>query len=270
MKESKIDPVTPTAPRMDGNEELWRTIFADGHPTLERQHRLFGWLPSAPRCRLCRAPFAGPGGVLTRLRGRRPTPRNRNYCNSCDAFLEAFPGGANVELSLLFADIRNSTEYAQGADPSEVSTRVNRFLDGSTQIITENDGFVMAFYGDCVVAVWPPGYCGPDHAAKALAAGRSIAAHFTHDPDPVPVGIGVHRGDVYIGTVDAARGLFRDVSVFGLEVTVAARLSSVARAGEVLASTDIARGQPGLADAPRQSFDLKGVGRSVATVSIRE
>lgn len=251
---------------MEGNAELWHTIFAVGHPTLERQHRLFGWLPREPRCRLCRAPFAGLGGLVTRLRKRRPSPRNRNYCNSCDGFLEAFPGGADVAMSMLFADIRNSTDFARGAEPAAVSARVNRFLDAATSIITEGDGFVMAFYGDCVVAVWPPGYSGPDHAAKALAAGRRIAERLAAGPDPVPVGVGVHCGEVYIGTVDAAQGLFRDVSIFGLEVTVTARLAAEAAAREVLASADLARAAGLGDDLQTRTLELKGVGRPVEAV----
>jgi adenylate cyclase len=128
----------------------------------------------------------------------------------------------------------------------------------------------MAFYGDCVVAVWPPGYCGPDHAAKALAAGRRIAAGLASGPDPVPVGVGVHCGEVFIGTVDAARGLFRDVSIFGIEVTVTARLASLAAAGEVLASGDLARAAgvpPG--EVTTRELDLKGLSHPVEAASFR-
>ncbi len=258
----------PSAPPMSGNSELWHTIFAKGHPFLERQHRLFGWLPRAPRCRLCRAPFAGIGGVVTRLRRRRPSPRNRNYCNSCDGFLEQFPGGADVKMSLLFADIRNSTGFAEGATPADVSARINRFLTAATHIITEGDGFVMAFYGDSVVAVWPPGYCGPNHSEKALSAAREITATLARDDAPLPVGVGVHCGEVYIGTVEAGQGLFRDVSVFGLEVNVTARLASEAAAGEVLASAGLADAA-GARGGSRRSLDLKGVSRLVEAVSFR-
>jgi adenylate cyclase len=252
---------------MEGNSELWHQIFAVVHPFLEKQHRLFGWMPSAPRCRLCRAPFAGVGGMVTRLRKRKPSPRNRNYCNSCDGFLKQFPGGAEVEMSVLFADIRGSTEYARGAHPAQVQVRINTFLSGATDVVTDRDGFVMAFYGDCIVACWPPGYSGEEHAAKALEAGRGIVGAMAALDDPIPVGVGLNCGDVFIGTVDAAEGLFRDVSIFGLEVNVAARLAAAAAAGEVLATTSLTEAA-GFPAAMTQDFELDGIGRTVRAMNV--
>jgi adenylate cyclase len=95
-------------------------------------------------------------------------------------------------------------------------------------VITDNDGFLMAFYGDCVVAVWPPGFSGPDHAEKALKAARELVAPglIPGQESPVHLGVGLHRGPVFIGTVSAAKGLFRDVSIFGSEVILCARLAA--------------------------------------------
>lgn len=242
----------------DGNAELWHTIFAVGHPDLSKQQSFHGKLPKDPRCRLCNAPFAGLGGLYMRFRGKKESSRNKHYCNACDGFLETFPGGAEVELSLLFADIRSSTAYAETAGPKATSARVNRFLDTATQTITDNDGFILAFYGDCIVAVWPPGFVGPDHAKKALTTARVLARDMGSGPDAIPVGVGVHSGEVYIGTVQAAQGLFRDVSVFGLNVNITARLAAAAEAGEAVASKAISDGAGGL-DQSFESFDLKGI-----------
>lgn len=244
--------------REDGNTELWHTIFAVGHPDLSAQQSFHGKLPRDPRCRLCKAPFAGIGGLYMRFRGKTPSSRNDHYCNACDGFLEAFPGGAEVPMSVLFADIRSSTSFAHQSAPKDVSERVNRFLDDATRIITDNDGFILAFYGDCIVATWPPGFTGPDHAKKALTAAREVADGADQGDDPIPVGVGVHTGEVYIGTVQAQRGLFRDVSIFGVNVNVTARLAGAAAAGEAIASADILSAT---GDTTRQAraFDLKGI-----------
>jgi adenylate cyclase len=117
----------PTRPRETGNEELWRTIFDDGHPDLKKQHGLHRLLPRDPRCRLCLAPFSGLGGWWMGRRGKKPSSRNPHYCSACDGFLEAFPGGAEVNMSLLFVDIRNSTEFANNAGPADVQARVTPF-----------------------------------------------------------------------------------------------------------------------------------------------
>ncbi len=251
----------------DGNTELWQTIFAQGHPDLSAQQTFHGKLPADPRCRLCNAPFGGLGGLYMRFRGKKKSSRNEHYCNACDGFLDAFPGGAEVEMSILFADIRNSTSFAESAGPQAASERVNAFLDAATHAITENDGFIMAFYGDCIVAVWPPGFSGPDHAKKAVKAARDVAAKVGTGADAVPVGVGVHCGEVYIGTVQAAQGLFRDVSIFGVEVNVTARLAAKAAAKEAIASRSILEkaGQP---VAQVQSYELKGISEPVEAASL--
>jgi len=250
----------------NGNEELWHTIFALGHPDLSKQQRLHGRLPKDPRCRMCNAPFAGLGGLYMRMRGKKISSRNKHYCNACDGFLETFPGGAEVELSVLFADIRHSTAFAESAGPKAASDRVNRFLDAASEAITDNDGFILAFYGDCIVAVWPPGFSGPDHATKALAAARKVAELTRIGEEPIPVGVSVHKGEVFIGTVQAAKGLFRDVSIFGVEVNKTARLAGLAEPGAVLASGAILAAA---GETPEtQSYDLKGISEPVMAAAL--
>ena len=63
-----------------------------------------------------------------RRKGKAPNSRNPNFCNACDKFLEAFPGGAEIEMSILYVDIRHSTEYTQEHNSADVSQRINRFL----------------------------------------------------------------------------------------------------------------------------------------------
>lgn len=224
--------------RDSGNEELWRHVFGVGAADLLDQRVYHGGLPSPPRCRMCKAPFGGVGGRLMRLKGKRPAKRNPHYCNACDTFLENNPGGAEVPMSLLYADIRKSTEFVREHPPSEVLHRINLFLEMATDAITDSDGFVLAFYGDCVLANWPPGFSGADYVAKAVQAGREIAA--ASGKAGIPVGIGVHASEAYMCSVLAARGSFRDVSVFGEAVNVVARLSDAAAAGEVLVSAEAA------------------------------
>ncbi len=260
--------MTETFEQENGNEPLWRQIFAEGHPELNKQHWLHTKLPHKPRCKLCLVPFSGIGGWIMRKRGKSKSSRNPNFCNACDGFLDAFPGGADVELSILFVDIRHSTQFAEGAQPAEVSSRVNAFLDQATKILTDEDGFVMAFYGDCVVGVWPPGFSGPDHAAKAQRAARRMtqsAALTDAHGAPIPAGIGVHTGTVYIGTVSAAKGLFRDVSIFGSNVILTARLAAAASASEALVSADSIRASGADTETlESRTLEMKGITEPVA------
>jgi adenylate cyclase len=115
--------------QQQGNEELWKMLFATGDPKLQKMHSLHTKLPTKPRCRLCLAPFKGLGGWFMRLKGKKPNSRNPNYCNDCDKLLEAFPGGAEVEMSMLYVDIRQSTQYTQSNSAADVSQRINIFLN---------------------------------------------------------------------------------------------------------------------------------------------
>ncbi len=226
--------------QQEGNEELWRTIFADGHPDLLKQHWLHRKLPLKPRCRLCLVPFRGIGGWIMRRKGKAQNSRNPNFCNACDQFLESFPGGAEIELSMLYVDIRQSTEYATGHSAAEVSQRINAFLNQAIGIITDHDGFINAFYGDCIVASWPPGFSGESHALKALTAATELVKkeNIVSNGETIPVGVGVNSGKVFISTVTALQGTFRDVSVFGSEVNRTARMAAMAKAGQVLGSAE--------------------------------
>ena len=227
--------------QLQGNEDLWKTIFADGHPDLKKQQWLYKKLPLKPRCRMCFVPFKGLGGWIMRKRGKAQNSRNPNYCNACDGFLEAFPGGAEVEMSILYIDIRHSTEYTQSNIAADVSQRINTFLNRSTGIITDIDGFVMAFYGDCIVAVWPPGFSGENHGLKAQRAATQLVQHnkmIDVKGEPIPVGVGVHTAKVFIGTVTALQGSFRDVSIFGSNVNLTARMASHADASQALGSAE--------------------------------
>jgi len=262
--------MTDTFAPDDGNAELWYQIFADGHPDLKKQHTFHSKLPQDPRCRLCLVPFRGIGGWYMRLRGKKPSSRNPHYCNACDGFLDAFPGGAEVNMSVLYVDIRNSVPTAEALPPVDVSRRINAFLDRTTRVITDNDGFIMAFYGDCVVAVWPPGFVGSGHAAKALATAKQVVARGAlrdHLGQEIPVGAAVHSGPVQISTVTAGKGQFRDVSIFGHNVNVTARLAGAAGAGEALASIDTVTAA-GETTGNRRKYDLKGVTETIEAVAL--
>ena len=231
MKDSEWSPET-------GNTEVWEHVFGVGAADLLDQRRFHSRLPGPPRCRLCKSPFGSFGGALMRIRGKGPSKRNPNFCAACDVFLEKNPGGANVPMSLLYADIRHSTEFARANAPADVTARINAFLEMATREIVEEDGFVVAFYGDCVVANWPPGFSGPDYIARAGRAGVAMAK--ASKSAGIPVGIGLHSGEAYIASVQANKGGFRDVSVFGEAVNVVARLSGAAASGEVIMTAEIA------------------------------
>lgn len=256
-----------------GNEALWHTIFAEGDPVLQKMQRFHLKLPGHPRCRLCLAPFGGVGGWFMRLRGRKPNNRNPAFCNACDKFIDSFPGGAEIDMSMLYVDIRNSTEYADSHSAASVSQRVNAFLDQASEIIIRNDGFVSEFYGDCIVATWPPGFSGQDHGKKAhqtaleLVGDRNLVSN---SGTPIPVGVGVHTGKIFIGTVSAFQGTLRGVSIFGRNVNLTARMAAKAKASEVLGSAaNITSAGKEPSSFSSEKVELKGFSEPVDVYSLK-
>src|SRR6476661_10298965 len=93
------------------SEEMWRRLLVDQAPFLGRR-RLHARLPGSPRCKLCAAPFSGPGGLVMRFVGTARWMKNPKYCTACFGMLSSNHGGAEIECSLLFADVRGSTTLA--------------------------------------------------------------------------------------------------------------------------------------------------------------
>src|SRR4029079_17907129 len=99
----------------------WEALLAGSSEGLNTTRRRFRRLPSPPRCKMCYAPCAGIGGLLPQRRVG-PWEANPSLCKTCFGTLsKAGPGGAEVELSLLFADIRGSTGLAERGGPAAFS-----------------------------------------------------------------------------------------------------------------------------------------------------
>ena len=211
-------------------------------------------------------PLGGPAAPVVRLVLRRsPSTKNPNYCDVCETFVRTHPGGAEVEISMLFADVRGSTTLAEQMRPTEFSRLMNRFFDRANRVVIDSDGLVDKLVGDEVVALYVPAV-GHDHARKAVeAAGDLLRA----TADLVPVGAGVHTGIAYVGTV-GSDSTVADFTALGEAVNVTARLASLADAGEALISeaAHTASGSD-IGDLDRRELSLKGRDAPIAVRVLR-
>jgi adenylate cyclase len=221
-------------------EETWRQLLTGDMRGLQNMRRMWGALPSAPRCKLCNAPFRGPGGLLMRALAFGPSPLNRRLCKWCIRSVHKHPGGAELEISVLFADVRGSTAIAEKMPPGEFSKLLARFYGAAAEVIDEEDGIVDKFVGDAAVALFIPGFAGPEHAAAAIRAATSLIQRTGNDgPEPwIPIGVGVHTGTSFVGSVGEGDAV--DFTALGDTVNAVARMSALAGAGEVLISADAA------------------------------
>lgn len=260
MKEQTLSP--------DMVENFWRTYLTTGNVSFESQlKRVFRWLPAAPRCRMCYAPFHGVGSAVVKLLGgRRPSNLNPQMCNICERFASVYQGGAEVELSLLFADVRGSTTLAESMSALAFSKLINRFYNIASQILVNSDAWIDKIIGDQVAGMYVPGFAGPAHARRAVQAAQDILQATGHS-DPagpwIPLGVGVHTGVAFVGSVRSESGT-SDITVLGDAANTAARLSSNARQGEILIS-DAAYAAAGLdlGGLEQRRLELKGKSKPV-------
>jgi adenylate cyclase len=217
-------------------EETWRAALTGEMAGLKRTQRIFKRIPSEPRCKLCYAPFGRPGNLLVRLLGGKPAVFNRRLCSLCIKSAHKHPGGAEVEISALFADVRGSTGLAERSQPGEYGQLLARFYGTAARVVDRWDGLVDKFVGDEAVALFIPGLAGQDHAARAAAAAHELLEATGHgEAAPwLPVGVGVHTGVSFVGFVGEDDAL--DFTAVGDTVNTAARLCQEAGPGEVLIS----------------------------------
>jgi adenylate cyclase len=139
--------------------------------------------------------------------------------------------GEEVEVTIMFLDIRDFTGFAERAPAPEVVASLNALFALIVPIIDAHGGHVDKFIGDGLLAVFGAPRRQPDHADAALAAALDIARVLRREaataPPSLQVGIGLNSGTVVAGNVGGA-GRF-DFTVIGDAVNVAARAESATR-----------------------------------------
>ena len=259
--------------REDGNEALWHQVFQEGHPVLMGKQRRFSLMPGRTRCKMCYAPLTGLGGFITRRMGLEPSARNPFFCNACDGFLQAFPGGAEVDLSIIFCDLRGSVSLSASMTPKEFAQLITFMRETIIPVLWRAEGFVLQFQGDAVIGVWPPGFSGKDYGKKAVDGAMKlpdVLGQARFQGRDIPVGMALHTGRAYLCTVASVSNDMQEVSAFGFDVNVAARLAAAADAGEVLISEAalLAAGRP-IDETRMTEYDLKGIDTGVRASQLR-
>jgi adenylate cyclase len=136
--------------------------------------------------------------------------------------------GDEVEVSLLFMDIRGFTTYSEQAQPHEVVARLNDLYGEVVPVILRHEGHANKFIGDGLLAVFGAPNRLADHADRAVAAGLEIARSVRERyRGELRVGIGVNSGPVVVGTIGGGGRL--DFTVIGDAVNTAARVESATR-----------------------------------------
>jgi adenylate cyclase len=248
----------------------WRTSFPNElkrwQAFLTFQQKLYSLLPSDPHCHECGVPMEGIGGRALRFMGSSPSSFSPRLCSACEQSARHYEVGAEVELTMIFADVRDSTPLAESRGTMGFKEIIQRFYKETSRVLIEHDAMVNRLMGDQVIALCVPRFAGKGHANVAVHAAQELLRVTGHgDPNGpwIPVGVGIHKGTAYVGAVGAADGV-TEIAVLGSAANTCARLSSNAAAGEILISEEsITSGNLEVSSLESRSLALKGIAQSV-------
>lgn len=202
---------------------------------LTNYHRSFlAWLPSPPRCSDCGVPFEGVGGAVAHAMGYRRWNKNPTLCNLCYRTMPE--GGVEIDVAIMFADLRGSTSLAERMAPRDFAELLNRFYRIAIEVLAPHRAVIDKMIGDEVMAFFVA--MGSEHyRASAVTAAAELMRRFPEvlPDEPTPrLGIGLNAGLAYVGKV--GEGEVNDFTALGDTINVAARLQAEAKAGEIIMS----------------------------------
>jgi adenylate cyclase len=255
-------------------EAEFRSILTGESGDLVAIRKTMKRIPASPRCKLCAAPFGGAGGMVLKHFGFRRFPGNPAICSRCiNGFRESGVTGAEIPVTLLFADVRGSTTIGERLSTRDYHTFLDAFYKIASDVVLGHDGLVDKFVGDEVIGLFFGGVSGQHHAAAAIDAGLDllarVAAAGATPMGPIPLGAAVHTGEAYVGATGPI-GAVDDFTALGDAVNTTARLASAAAAGELLVSTAAAeaadRTELGI---ERRHLDVRGRQEPIDVIVLR-
>ena len=136
--------------------------------------------------------------------------------------------GEEVEVTVMFIDVRGFTAYAERSTAPEVVAKLNKLFATVVPLIEQHGGHVDKFVGDGLLAVFGAPVRHDDHADRALEAALAIADAIA-DPvgDALQIGVGLNSGQVVAGNIGSTDRV--EFSVIGDPVNVAARVEAATR-----------------------------------------
>jgi adenylate cyclase len=184
---------------------------------------------------------------------------------------QAALGGATIEVSVLFADLRGYTSFSERSQPTDVVALLNAYFGEAVPEILANGGTVVQFMGDALMAIFNAPVAQPDHPLRAARAALGMQARATAlaagHPEWPRFRVGVATGPALVGNVGSDE--VRSFTAIGDTVNLAARLQTQAEIGRVVVSAATAAALEGKATlVPIGELSLKGKERPQAAFEL--
>jgi class 3 adenylate cyclase len=149
---------------------------------------------------------------------------------------QAALGGAVVDVTALFADLRGFTTFSEKSSPGEIVMMLNRYFEHATAAILAEGGTIVQFVGDALMALFNAPARQADHpvraARAALAMQAAVEQTAARSPGWPRFRVGVNTGPALVGNIGSTA--MRSFNAMGDAVNVAARLEGVAQPGQVV------------------------------------
>lgn len=133
------------------------------------------------------------------------------------------------DMTVFFSDIRDFTAMSESMTPSENFAFLNSYLKRATPIIRANHGFIDKYIGDAIMALFPS---EPHDALKAAVELQKALVTYNQGRrnagyDPVRIGIGLHRGELILGTIGEEERM--QTTVISDAVNLASRIEGLTK-----------------------------------------
>ena len=185
-------------------------------------------------------------------------------------------GGVNQTVTILFADIRGFTAFAERENPEKVVGLLNRYFSRMSEIIFAHGGTLDKYIGDGLMAIFGAPTASPEDAKNALRAAvtmqiqlitlnKELEAEGYHR---IQIGIGLHTGVATIGYIGSDRR--SEYTAIGDTVNLASRLESHAAGGQILVSEATAQAGGNIFTfVPQESLTVKNRLQSVSLFEVK-
>lgn len=194
-------------------------------------------------------------GIECKACGRLNGPTSR-FCGKCSAALSSMvagetnhswqhvlrtlnaKGGERKRLTILFADIRNSTGLMDSlGDPELGMRRLQPVLGLMNEAVVRYEGVVNKSQGDGIMAIFGAPQPHEDHAVRGCLAALAMQDGVTRFGDPdLQIRVGVHTGEVVVQAIE--HGIYQTYDAAGANVHLASRMEQLADAGTILISNE--------------------------------
>lgn len=147
-------------------------------------------------------------------------------------------------VSILFSDLRSSTELSEQMDAVDFIRMLNHYLGEMIEIINAWRGNILEFVGDAIVVVFGAPreneLSARDATACAVAMQRRMGAVNAWNREQgypeLAMGIGLHTGEAILGSIGSETRMKYDM--IGRNVNLASRVQSCTAGGQILVTTE--------------------------------